>query len=47
MKDATYGLMALALFLIASSMDLADAEREEAALADQLNYIAHAKGANQ
>jgi hypothetical protein len=33
MKDVLFGIAAIALFLLASSMDLADAEREDAALA--------------
>lgn len=43
MKDVLFGIAAIALFLIASSMDLADAEREQAALAAQWKMIAEAQ----
>jgi hypothetical protein len=42
MKDVLFGIAAIALFLIASSMDLADAEREQAALAQHWEDIRRA-----
>lgn len=46
MKDALLFTLAMALYMLASSMDLQDAEREEAALAQHWIEIREANSGN-